>query len=259
MARVEVPVVVINSSTGLPVNGAAVAVSHRSTGTPATWYSAETGGTSSTAALITDANGRVTGWVERGAYNLAVSGTGITNYTEAWDAAPAGDATVDSIWVSETVLLPGEIKMYGGASIPTGWLACNGATVSRTTYARLFNAISTTWGAGDGSTTFALPDLRGRAPIGSGTGSGLTARALAALGGTETHTLTIAQIPAHNHPGSVGYVSTVGTNTNGQIAHMGDLSGTLQFSQELQISSQGSGNSFPIMQPFAVVTFLIKT
>lgn len=60
---------------------------------------------------------------------------------------------------------------YSGASIPTGWLECDGSAVSRTTYANLFSAIGTTWGGGDGSSTFNLPDFRNRAPIGAGTGT----------------------------------------------------------------------------------------
>lgn len=60
---------------------------------------------------------------------------------------------------------------YAGSTIPTGWLECDGSAVSRTTYADLFAAISTTWGVGDGSTTFNLPDMRGKVAIGSGTGT----------------------------------------------------------------------------------------
>ena len=70
--------------------------------------------------------------------------------------------------------MAGIIQMFAGATPPSGWLICDGSAVSRTTYATLFAAIGTTWGTGDGSTTFNLPDLRGRAPIGAGTGSGLT-------------------------------------------------------------------------------------
>lgn len=103
MARVEIPIVVINSSTGLPVNGAAVVVTRRSNGDLAPWYTVETGGTASTAAMVTDANGRVNAWVERGAYNLAVTGSGITPYTEAWEAAPGGDQTLDALWVGSDV------------------------------------------------------------------------------------------------------------------------------------------------------------
>jgi len=64
-----------------------------------------------------------------------------------------------------------KIEMYGGSSAPTGWLLCDGSAISRTTYAVLFAVISTSYGAGDGSTTFNVPDLRGRIPVGAGTGT----------------------------------------------------------------------------------------
>ena len=98
----------------------------------------------------------------------------------------------------------GLIAPYAGSTAPSGWLLCGGQAVSRSTYATLFTAIGTTYGTGDGSTTFNLPDLRGRAPHGvdnmGGTaanrvtsgGSGITGTTLGAVGGTETHTLTIA-------------------------------------------------------------------
>lgn len=69
----------------------------------------------------------------------------------------------------------GLVVPFAGATIPSGWLDCDGAAVSRTTYKKLFDALGTTWGGGDGSTTFNLPDLRGRCILGVGTGSGLTA------------------------------------------------------------------------------------
>jgi len=65
----------------------------------------------------------------------------------------------------------GSLMDFAGTSAPTGWLLCDGSAVSRTTYSALFSAISTTWGSGDGSTTFNVPDFRGRATIGSGTGT----------------------------------------------------------------------------------------
>lgn len=80
-----------------------------------------------------------------------------------------------------------------------GWLLCDGRAVSRTIYAGLFSAISTTFGVGDGSTTFNIPDSQGRAIIGIGTGSGLTARANGDKIGVETHILTTAQMPSHRH------------------------------------------------------------
>ena len=93
----------------------------------------------------------------------------------------------------------GSVVQFGGTVAPSNWLFCNGDAISRTTYAALFTAISTAFGVGDGSTTFNIPDTRGRIPIGAGTGSGLTARTLADEVGTETHQLTTAQLPAHTH------------------------------------------------------------
>jgi len=105
----------------------------------------------------------------------------------------------------------GDVKMFAGADVQTGWLLCNGAAVSRSTYSDLFSAISTTWGTGDGSSTFNVPDLRGRAPVGVGTGTSLTERTLAATTGTETHTLSTGELAAHTH--------TQNAHTHTQDAH----------------------------------------
>lgn len=114
-------------------------------------------------------------------------------------------------------LPPGVVMDYAGASIPTGWLNCDGAAVSRTTYAALYNAIGTTFGAGNGSTTFNLPDGRGRATIGVGTGSGLTSRTLGAAVGEETHALSTAELASHSHAQSAhGHTDTGHTHN---IAH----------------------------------------
>lgn len=92
----------------------------------------------------------------------------------------------------------GQMAMTATAAAPDGWLLCNGAAVSRIGItASLFAAIGTTYGVGDGSTTFNIPDMRGRTAIGSGTGAGLTARTLGAALGTEP-----ASMPSHNHGGS---------------------------------------------------------
>lgn len=104
MARSELPIVALNSTTGLPVSGASVAVKLRSTGLNATWWTAETGGTSSTAAITTDAQGRTTAWLDRGAYNCTISGTGITTYTEPFDSAPAADNAIDALWLPDNVI-----------------------------------------------------------------------------------------------------------------------------------------------------------
>lgn len=88
---------------------------------------------------------------------------------------------------------------YAAATAPAGWLVCDGAAVSRTAYAALFAAIGTTWGTGDGSTTFNLPDSRGRTFIGAGQGPGLTDRTVGQTVGTETHQLALSETPAHAH------------------------------------------------------------
>lgn len=98
----------------------------------------------------------------------------------------------------------GFIIDYAGAVAPDGWLLCNGAAVSRTTYPALYAAIGTTWGVGDGVTTFNLPDLRGRCTAAAGTGDGLTERTLGEDDiGEEDHVLVTGEIPAHTH-GAVG-------------------------------------------------------
>ncbi len=106
-----------------------------------------------------------------------------TAVTRSW-TAPDYDLRVGN-------LPAGVIMDYAGSSVPTGWLECDGSAVSRTTYAALFTAISTTWGAGDGSTTFNLPDFRGRARIGRGTGTATAAGSNADVD-TTNDTLTVA-------------------------------------------------------------------
>lgn len=106
----------------------------------------------------------------------------------------------------------GGILMWGGAAAPTGWLLCDGTAVSRTTYADIFAAISTTYGVGNGSTTFNLPDMRQRFPLGkaaSGTGS-----TLGATGGAIDHTHTV---PAHYH--GMGTGATLNVTSSGSHSH----------------------------------------
>jgi microcystin-dependent protein len=98
----------------------------------------------------------------------------------------------------------------GTGSVPDGFLACDGSAVSRTTYANLYAKIGTTWGVGDGSTTFNLPDSRRRVVVGSGgTGTATLGNAVGSVGGAETHALTIAEMPAHTHTEIGAYVGNV--------------------------------------------------
>jgi microcystin-dependent protein len=92
----------------------------------------------------------------------------------------------------------GEIRMFGGNFAPAGWAFCNGSLMPIAENETLFNLIGTTYG-GDGQQTFALPDMRGRVPMHQGSGPGLSPRVLGELGGSETVTLTSAQMPMHSH------------------------------------------------------------
>lgn len=149
-------------------------------------------------------------------------------------------------------LIPtGSLIDFAGASAPTGYLLCNGAAVSRTTYARLFAAIGTTWGAGDGTTTFNVPDLRGRAAIGAGTGASLTVRTLGDTGGEETHQLTVTEMPSHVHGITAQYGASNAIGAAQQT--VGLLSGGYQNSQPA--GGDGAHNN---MQPYGVVTKCIK-
>ncbi|MBY5956814.1 tail fiber protein [Membranicola marinus] len=92
----------------------------------------------------------------------------------------------------------GEIRMFAGNFAPRGWAFCDGQLLAVSQNDALFSLLGTIYG-GDGRTTFGLPDLRGRLPIHAGTGPGLSPRRLGAKGGAEKVTLTVNQLPSHNH------------------------------------------------------------
>lgn len=102
---------------------------------------------------------------------------------------------MQAIGGSGPIGITGEVRMWGGtiATIPNGWLHCNGAAVSRTTYAALFNIIGTQYGAGDGSTTFNLPDTRNYFPVGANADDGGAAKA------TAHHAATAAKTRSNNN------------------------------------------------------------
>ncbi len=92
-----------------------------------------------------------------------------------------------------------DIMMSGSGTPRTGFLLCDGSAVSRAVYANLFAAIGINFGPGDGVTTFNLPDMRGRSPMGEGTGSGLSPRVIGDIFGEELHVLSVAELATHTH------------------------------------------------------------
>lgn len=135
-----------------------------------------------------------------------------------WRSTDTGQVHLDtgSVWVeiARTDVAstpPGVMMAYGGATAPTGWLSCDGSQVSRTTYAALFGVIGTAYGSGNGSTTFHLPDFRGRTMVGAGSGPSLTSRSVGDKFGEEALPAHIHTTPNHSH--------TASSNTAGSHSH----------------------------------------
>jgi microcystin-dependent protein len=145
---------------------------------------------------------------------------------------------------------------FAGATIPPNWLACDGSTVPRSTYATLYTVLggaSSPWGQGDGSSTFNLPDLRGRTAIGAGAGTGLSNRTLGQSIGEENHTLLLAEIPSHAH--SYSYDQLAGT---GGTLGFGTGTYAATASQSGTTGSVGGDQNHNNMQPSAVLTYIIR-
>ena len=130
----------------------------------------------------------------------------------------------------------GQIMLFGFNFAPRGWALCQGQLLSIEQNQSLFSLLGTTYG-GNGITTFALPDLRGRAPIGFGTGPGLTNKNLGSTGGAETVTLNTSQMPSHNHTASAGgNVLLSGTPGVRDTPNAGDLPAAPGFSEGLGVT-----------------------
>lgn len=114
-----------------------------------------------------------------------------------------------NIWAQDAYL--GDIKMFAGNFAPRGWMFCQGQTLNITQNTALYAVIGTTYG-GNGQTTFCLPNLSGRVPVGMGNGTNLTPRTIASTGGAETVTLNVNQIPSHAHA-LTATTATATTNT----------------------------------------------
>jgi microcystin-dependent protein len=217
---------------------------------------------------------------------LAINATAITSTADELNLLDGGTSVGSSITIADTdgvvvndggtmksvpasdfkeyIMPTGAVLPYAGSSAPTGFLLCYGQAISRSTYADLFSAISTTYGTGDGSSTFNLPDLRGRVAAGQDdmggssanrltdqTG-GLNGDTLGDTGGSETHTLTTAQMPAHTHTvAAQQQVSGDSTNRGG--------SGQLGAAATITSSSTGGDGAHNNVQPTIILNYIIRT
>lgn len=162
-----------------------------------------------------------------------------------------GTATLGSLIVAGTTnFVPaGTIVAYAGSSVPTGWYLCNGAPFSRTVYTTLFAAIGTVWGAGDGSTTFNIPNFARRTLVGSGgSGTGTLGSTTGSLGGLETTTIATLNLP----PGTV-------KATAGTVVSSGVTAGAAPSIQGSGFTDSGTGQTvMNNIQPSAVITYIIR-
>jgi microcystin-dependent protein len=158
----------------------------------------------------------------------------------------------------------GEIALFAGKFAPQGWFLCDGKILSITQYQALFAVIGATYG-GNGTSTFALPDLRGRIPISFGQGSGLTNYAVGQMAGTETVNLTTDQMPRHNHiMGASAQTADQAAPTNNILAV--EPTGSSAFYRTLPadttmnpsaIGTAGNNLPFSVVQPCLAVTYII--
>lgn len=213
---------------------------------------------------------------------LLMGGNPIQNLTPGTN--PTDAATVGQ--VSGALFPPGSVIDFAGSAIPSGWLLCGGQSISRTTYAALFAVIGTTFGSVNG-TSFSLPDCRGRATAGrdfdsggvaarlSATTMAPNATTLGAVGGTQTHTLTEGQMPAHTHA-VTGTTNTTGAHTHtaqgaafsftgaggGANADVADVTtssaGDHSHTVTGTAASTGGGAAHPIVQPTILFNKIIK-
>jgi microcystin-dependent protein len=152
----------------------------------------------------------------------------------------------------------GTIISFAGNFAPRNWMFCNGQLISIAQNTALFAILGTTYG-GNGQTTFALPDLRGRAPIGTGQGPGLSLVQLGEMSGTESVALTAAQIPAHTHtmPASTGAQTTNRPTGAYQAAGNSYSTATPDTATGASNPSTGSGQAHDNRSPYLGMNYII--
>ena len=158
----------------------------------------------------------------------------------------------------------GEVRMFGGNFAPRDWAPCDGRLLSISEYDALFNLLGTTYG-GDGQTTFGVPDLRGRLPIHAGTPHGGSTYTLGESAGSESVTLTTAQLAAHSHPLLASASPADGADPTGNVLAGSDSQSFYGPANPDKaaamntgfVTSAGGSQPHYNMQPFLCVTFII--
>lgn len=194
----------------------------------------------STGAITVNMNGGSTLTTVTASTDILITLADNSTSAGTWHVSPSGGGSVTLPYV-------GDYKMSALTTNHGVWLRCDGTAVSRTTYSALFAKIGISFGAGDGSTTFNIPDFRGRVYGTVGSGTGLTPRLMGANVGVESVTLTSGQIPAHNHAWSNRYqgIGTSGSGANALVTALSAFDGT----STVTPNSFGGGASHENMQP----------
>lgn len=185
------------------------------------------------------------------------------------------------VLVNDYPLVPvGTIVPYINNTAPNGWLICDGSEVEIIRYRRLYDIILNRFGnSSNPNVYFSLPDLRGRVPIGNGTDGTLTNRSIGTKGGSETHTLTVSELPAHSHTGTTDsagnhtHVLNIGAGDdsnnsaiNGQpptadgnnVTNSYNTNAAGVHTHTFTTNSTGSGDAHNNMQPFIVLNYIIR-
>lgn len=157
--------------------------------------------------------------------------------------------------------LLGEIKLFSGNFEPPGWLFCDGRLLPISEHTALFEVVGNSYG-GNGLTTFGIPDLRGRVPMGHGAGAGLTNRNLGEQPGAETVILDVTQLPSHDHTLRATNSSASQTQPAGNVLATGATPQYLNASTSVvmgtdAIGSSGSNAPHANIQPSSVLSFII--
>jgi microcystin-dependent protein len=152
--------------------------------------------------------------------------------------------------ISDTLPI-GSIGVWPGSAAPENWLLCDGAAVSRTTYAELFAGIGTTYGSGDGSTTFNVPNAKGRVAVGKDA-SQTEFDVLGETGGEKTHTLTVDEMPSHNHPINRTVYAASGSGAASADAYAAPPTYTIN------TGAVGGGGAHNNLPPYITLNYIIK-